>query len=423
MDNFIKLLKELKGTNSVVEKQLILERYKDDEQVKELLNYNLNPYLMFYIKKMPAEFDAVNHKLDPTWSTKNRYDCFIALLKDLNGRYTTGNLAKTTVEGVFKMFTKDEFDAYSKVLLKKPIGIGASTVNKVIPDFIPVFDVLKAPTELPNLAALKYPRGAQVKYDGFRAVYLPYDEDLIFGASGLPIKNKNVVPYFSSIQAVADYVLDAEIYSHEHTFEQIESILNSLDKPIPASFKFIVFDAIPVKDWQAKKCTLPYDDRLRIVQQLVQSVIGDRKKIPDVANEIVNNSGEAVDFYKKCLKDGYEGAMLRDMLGYYQWKRVTIKSGEILKVKPFKSIDVPIVGFYEGEGDNNTGTLGGIIVDIGNNLTCRVGSGFTRDFGEKIWQNQSEYLGKMVEIKYFENTEEGSLRHPRFERMRPDKDL
>lgn len=416
-NSFIQLLQELKTTNSVKDKEAILLKYKNDELVKTMLIKNLNPYTMYYIKKLPKIVTIPNVNSRPV------YLIFLDLLEKLNKRVVTGNAAIDEVKNTFAIMSPAEVEAYSKVLLKKPIGVGASTVNKVWPDLIPVFDVLKAPTELPDLAALKYPRGAQIKYDGFRAVYLPYEDDLIFGASGLPIRNRRVIEYFSALQSVADYVLDAEIYSHEHTFEQIESILNSLDKEIPSSFRFIVFDAVPVDQWQAKKCSMPYDERLKVVQELVQSTIGDRKKVLDVANEIVTNSGEATQFYKKCLKDGYEGAMLRDMLGYYQWRRVTLKSGEILKVKPFKSVDVPIIGFYEGKEESNKGTLGGIVIDLGNGITCNCGSGFSHDLGKKIWDNQSEYLGKMVEIKFFEYTEEGSLRHPRFERFRPDKDI
>lgn len=420
-NNFVELLKELKTTNSNKDKEAILAKYATDEVVKEMLSYNLNSYIMFYIKKLPA-YDASKYIPDPTWTAKDRYSCFVALLKDLAGRHTTGNLAKTTVEGVFRMFTQDEYEAYGKVLLKKPIGVGVSTVNKVFTGLIPVFDVMKAPTELAKVSSITYPRYGQIKYDGFRAVYIPYEDDLIFGASGLPIRNKRIIAYFEALQNVGDQVIDGEIYSHEHSFEEISSVLNSEDKEVPKSFKFIAFDMVSVVDWKAKSSKTVYADRLTKLRTYVQSIIGDRKKIQDVPTEIFTSSGEAVEFYKKCLKDGYEGSMLWNPMGYYQWKRVTHNSGEILKMKPVDSVDVAIEGFYEGEGESNKGTLGGITFTLSNGVTCNCGSGFSHDLGKEIWGNQSKFLGKMVEIEFFEYTEEGSLRHPRFKRFRPDKD-
>lgn len=416
-NSFIEVLKELKTTNSNKDKEAILTKYKNDTLVMGLLELNLNPYKMFYVRKLPTIVPTT-----PSGRLQSKIVLLLDLLNDLNTRKYTGNAAKDEIKKVFGLFNQEEIDAYSKVLLKKPIGVGASTVNKVWPDLIPTFEVMKAPTELPDLSKLKYPLDCQIKYDGFRALYIPNNDDKIIGASGLPIKNERIVEYFSALQNVSDYVLDGEIYSHEHSFEEIESILNSKDKEIPKSFKYIAFDYMSLKDWDSKQCKETYEDRLRALRECVQSVIGDRKRITDVPSDIVNNSAEAVKLYKKYLKDGYEGVMLKNPLGYYQWKRCTIKSGEIYKVKPFESVDVPIVGFYEGEGESNKGTLGGIVIDLGNNLTCNVGSGFTDSIGKEIWNNQSKYLGKMVEIVYFEKTEEGSLRHPRFKRFRTDKD-
>lgn len=418
--SFYNLLQELKTTNSVKDKEIILTKYKSDELVKNLILYNLNPFFNFYTRKI-AKFDASKHILEPTWTAQDRYDCFISLANDLKGRHTTGNLAKETIATVFRMFPQEEYDAYRTVLLKSSIGVGATTVNKVWKDLIPTFDVMLAPNELPDVSKLKYPLESQPKLDGFRAVYIPDKNDIFLGRSGLPIENTNCADVFKALYGVQDYVLDGELYCHGMGFDDIASVLNSEDKPIPEGMKFVVYDCVPLVDWNKKSCKITYDQRLATLRELVQSSIGDRKRITDIISDYVGSAAEAVELYKKYLTNGYEGGMLKNPLGYYKWKRTTVLSGEMLKLKPFKTIDVPITGVYEGEGKFE-GTLGGIVVALDSGGSCSVGTGFTDAVRKEIWGNQSKYKGKMVEISYIEETEDNSLRHPSFKRFRPDKD-
>ena len=65
-----------------------------------------------------------------------------------------------------------------------------------------------------------------------------------------------------------------------------------------------------------------------------------------------------------------------------------------------------------------------MIVDY-KGYSCGVGSGFTDADREYIWNHQEEYLGKIVEIQYFEeskNQDGGiSMRFPVFKKLRNDK--
>lgn len=95
----------------------------------------------------------------------------------------------------------------------------------------------------------------------------------------------------------------------------------------------------------------------------------------------------------------------------------------LLKVKKFKDCDLRIIGFEEGT-NKLIGTLGALVLDFkGNKLYC--GSGFTDEQRDDIWQHQKEYLGKIAEIQYFEETHNQSgglsLRFPVFKDIRFDK--
>ena len=52
----LKVFEELKGTNSIVDKEAILNKRVDDLQLAELLRRNLNPYMLFYIRKYRIMF-------------------------------------------------------------------------------------------------------------------------------------------------------------------------------------------------------------------------------------------------------------------------------------------------------------------------------------------------------------------------------
>ncbi len=410
----IDFFKKISSTNSTKEKEEILRTYKDQKEVLEILNYALDPYKNFYIKKMPERLSRVN---DDLWSDKDRYKAFITLLDDLKSRHITGNKAKDIIQTVFRMFTDDEYDIYKKVLLKEAIGIGTTTVNKVIKNHIPEFKILLAPSQLPNLTDLQYPLYIQNKYDGFRAIY---KDGQFYTRSGLIYTNNNLTKYFNCLTGIKDYVLDGELYIHNQPFQDLAKVLNSEESPIPSNLRYYVYDCLPIKDWDAQSTKIGYTDRLKLLRGIVNGTIGDYSKVIDAPTDKVDSAAEVVEIYKKALKNGYEGCMIRAIEGKYRWKRVTIKSGELIKLKPFKSDDLEIINVVEGEGKLK-GTLGSIVVAIDPNTSCSVGSGFDDALRKEVWTNKDKFMGKIAEISYFEKTSDGSLRFPIFKRMRDDK--
>lgn len=415
----IEIFKQIDSTSSKLEKEAILEKNKDNREFQELLKANLDPYRKFFVKKMPCKFDPN--------ATKAKYSdfahqLFFTLLSRLETRQATGNRAKEEISAAFACFDQAHFDLFSKILLKGPIGVGYKVVNKIFgKDFIPHFEVMLAPNEIPNITNIKYPCYVQPKYDGFRAVYLPNKGQFkMVSREGIAFKNKGLPEHFKAILGVSDYVLDGELYSHEVSFEELDSIITSENKPIPKSLKYIVYDCIPVGDWEKEECKTTYEDRLKTLRKVLNSQIADYKKIIDVPNDIADTAKQVKDLYKNYLNEEYEGAMIKDINGKYQWKRVTVKSGEVLKLKPFKSLDMKIESIYAGEGDFE-GMAGGVVVTDGS-ITCRCGSGFDVSTRKKMASSPDEFIGKTVEIRYLEVTEENSLRHPTFKRFRPDKD-
>lgn len=411
-DTLANIFLKINSTNSTSEKEKILRDNKDNEQLKKLLVYALDPYILFQFNKMPCSFEK-EAETDKTQEWK--FSFLEGLLNDLKGRYTTGNEAKETVKAVFKLFDAPHFELYSKVLTKEAIGVGASTVNKVWPGLIPEFKLMLAPNELPIITNVKYPCYIQPKLDGYRCVY---KDGAMFSRKGKPFGNKNLPSYFKHLFEVQDDVLDGELYCEGVNFNKLQTILNTYDAPLPNTLKFVIYDCVPVKDWEAQSCKKPYSERIRNVREVVGAIC-DHKKVIDIANDEVESSKEAVDLYKDYLKKGYEGAMIKAIDGQYRWKRVTLRSGEMLKLKPFITVDLKVTSIYEGEG-NFQGVAGGVVVDF-NGKPVSVGSGFDIPTREEMAKSPSNFIGRTAEVKYFEETEDGSLRFPTFVRWRDDK--
>lgn len=413
--NLPEIFKTLATTNSVKEKEAFLRTHIDNIELQELLATNLDPNRLYQFNVMPITYQDV-HTYDK-FSESSCFKMFMTLIGELETRKVTGNAAKQAVKDVFCRMDTNEFEMYSNILLKGPIGVGASTVNKVWPELIPEFDLMLAPNELPNITDLIYPLYVQPKLDGYRCVYKLQN---LISRAGKSFGNSKLAEYFKSLWNLNDHVLDGELYVKGISFNKLQKILNTHDTPLPKGLKFVVYDCIPIKDWEAQRCKKPYSDRLIALRGIVNGQLADHSKIIDIPNDLVNSPAELMELYKKYLKEGYEGAMMKSIEGTYKWKRVTLKSGEMVKLKPFETVDLKITGVYEGT-NKNEGKAGGFLVDY-YGVTVRVGSGLPDPLRAKAFKTPDEYIGKTIEVRYLEETEDGSLRHPSFKRFRKDKD-
>lgn len=286
-----------------------------------------------------------------------------------------------------------------------------------IGDYMPEF-CMQAPNEIPDIVNVKYPCYIQPKLDGYRGIYIPHEG--FYSKSGKLFRNNpQLLAYLTELVRIKGYVVEGEFYIHGMKPQHLASYLNTYDAKIDKPLKFFAFDCIPIEDWITQKCTIPYEQRLRMLRVQINGIVCNYSKVIDMSTDIINMSAEASIIYKNYLKFGYEGCIIRNMDAPYYWKRVTVRNGAVLKLKPYETLDLKIVDIYEGEKALE-GSLGGIVVDY-NGIAVRVGSGFTLDLRQEIFDNKAKYIGLVAEIKYLEITENNSLRDPRFIRIRDDK--
>ncbi len=93
---------------------------------------------------------------------------------------------------------------------------------------------------------------------------------------------------------------------------------------------------------------------------------------------------------------------------------ILIQDNKRIKVKPIETYDVTVIGIQPGTG-KYVGKLGAFITDMG-----KVGTGFT-DF-QRLRYIDFDFIGVTIEVECMELTKDGKFRHPRFVRIRTDKD-
>ena len=188
-------------------------------------------------------------------------------------------------------------------------------------------------------------------------------------------------------------------------FQESSGLLRN-DELTPTA-EYHVFD-IPESD-------MPFTRRYQLYQDCIAQLNHPQIKI--VKHIKVKSEQHIQDTFVKALNGGYEGLVIKPENHKYSTKR----SWSWMKLKAEHSEDLPVIGFFEGEG-KYVGQLGGVIVERQNGVNVRVGSGFSDAERSNIWQDQYSFINQIIEVKYHEETPDGSLRHPVYKGFRWDKD-
>lgn len=306
-------------------------------------------------------------------------------------------------------------------------GISATTINKYIPQCVPVFMVQLA-KEVP-LEKVKFPCYGQLKYDGVRVVITKTNEgQILFNTrNGLELHLPETAKRLQSLPN--DTVLDTEVTIRQGTSvdrTKVSGMLNSARQGGSINEHCLVFNAfdyLTATEFKAQKCTHRYQVRLSKLKDFVDSVLTpDQQRIISVAETLILSSAtEANTWFENVLKQGQEGLILKPMDHLYTYKR----SKDWIKLKAIKTVDLMCIGVEEGDG-KYTGQVGALVCEgYAENIfvKVKVGSGLT-DVDREL--APADYVGKTIEIKYnalIRNTisQEYSLFLPRFVEVRHDK--
>lgn len=414
-------LQSITGANAKCE---FIKAHRDDTYFKRFLYFALNPMLTYNISKkstdkLMAEENFNGQKLI---FFNDIFECCEHLSR-LRGM-DDATLRQVKMLLNVKYPERDERDLYIQLLSKKVrLGIAAKTINKIIPNLIPEWEVQQAYT------VEKYPlkEGTEFwltqKLNGARATLY---EGQLLARSGMPYKGLEHITDALSWLRVAGFVADGELtlkdkgdLSDNEAFRVSTGILNS-DNVNKTVICYTIFDMIPVKDFDALKPQVTYRYRRDILNQFAERIAdtdGAVKVLPVLYHG--TDQSKIEELLEQMVREDKEGLMINTDAPY----RRTRHKG-ILKVKRFYTMDLPIIRCEEGTG-RLSGTLGAFVLKYKEN-EVKVGSGFTDEQREQFWNNRDDMEGLLCEVKYKEISQDKgtgleSLQFPVFVGIRTDK--
>ena len=448
MKKVAKVLDIVRKTSSTNAKQAILQHESEQEYgetLRNVLYYTYNPFMMFGLTDKTLK---ATKPLVMTYAVVREEDVFL-LLEELANNNINDNLrleAKRLLMGIVKEEVREMVQGIMVKDLK--LGVNATTLNKVFgKNFIPKFDVQLAESYTKQKPGALKNKDVCIteKLDGFRIVYNPVQEKF-FTRKGQEYEGlEHLIPELNDLCAAIsednlvhgeDVVIDGELV-HEPVdglnSQELYALTSSAARKKgkhrdKLKLQFHVFDFVPLNEFMSGLTTLRYKTR-RSIMDVVFVALNDLKHVKPVTVFYMGKFDEEVlmTHLKQVEALGGEGLMINLMEGTYECKRTK----KLLKVKTFKDADVLVTNVVEGTG-KNLGKLGAVEVKFlhnGKEMTCEVGSGFTDDERLIYWEHPESIIGKVIEVKYFEVTQNEkdktkySLRFPTFQhRIRTDKD-
>lgn len=412
---------ELKTISSTNDKKAFLEKHKDNEDFTALLKFLLNPRIVTGISKA-----KLNKKVVPVPDVVGDMDSLYYYLIQNN----TGKDCDIAVCQAFIELHKDYKDFLSSIITKTfKLGVDTKLCNTVYgKDFIPVHEVmLGSPRD-----KLRLKKGEEFyltqKLNGVRCTYV--DGELI-SRQGISFRGlEHIIHDIKVLEKIfkCSMVFDGELIrknvnsiSDNENFRIGTGIINS-DDGDKSCIQLVLFDCLPLNDFRRGKSQAEYAERKNWLVDCENTIKNKNLHNIDVVECVY--FGSDLSKIDECLaladKLGWEGLMLNHANGLYECKRST----KLIKIKTFKFSDLCIVGYEEGEG-KYTGMLGAVVVEY-KGSTANVGSGFTDEQRMEYWTKRDELIGKIVEVKYKEETTDKktglkSMQFPTWVQMRPDR--
>ena len=419
MKQVIQIFKQLQNTSGKKEKENIISIHKDNDLFKQCLVFLLDDNITTGIAKKSLTKDIRYNEYIPLYNWR----VLMQYLQENN----TGKDADILVAQSFLMAQNEEDKWFYTGMITKSLKLGCDkkTVNKVIPELIPHWDVqLGSSFDKLKLKKNEYFYLSQ-KLNGIRASAI---NNKFISRQGKTINGmQHILNDIQTLTNGTNMFFDGELIrknidgiTDNENFRIGTGIINS-DASTKDEIKFVIFDCFPKNELKDGKSKEKYSKRK---QQLLY--YNAEIKVKGLNNiEIVPMLYEGTDRSEimKCLdfstEQDWEGIMLNKNTPY-ECKRTT----NLIKVKKFLSADLEVVDVLEGDG-RLKGTLGALVVKYKNN-TVNVGSGYDDETRKKIWTNRENMIGKIIEVKYKEVSKDKktgleSLQFPTYKCLRNDK--
>src|SRR5690606_26798608 len=208
-------------------------------------------------------------------------------------------------------------------------------------------------------------------------------------------------------------IFDGEIYAHGETFQQTTRLVKKYRAGESEKLLFHVYDVI-----DRDALDRPFSERYATGLRWLEGLLEPTQPLEVVRTELVDSHEEVYERQRAYVEEGFEGAILRTATGVYQYGA---RSFDLLKVKSFLDAEYEIVGHKDG-----VGKFAGAIIWV-----CRMPDGKTFDVvpvgsmeERRQWFSEAaSHYGRLLNVRYFETSEEGVPRFPVGAEIRAPEDL
>jgi DNA ligase-1 len=407
----------LEATNSRLDKERIVKAAWDAGCLEFFIGAKMayDALVTFGVRKAPLIEGADDPNFVPTMD----WTKFVDLASKLQRRELTGNTARDVLRASADSSSTDVWNGWYRRILLKDLKCGCtdSTINKILEAegaaatsyIIPVFSCQLAKNGDDHPKKMKGLKFIDPKLDGARVLTIFNIENNIvtqYSRDGrqndrFEVITNDLAKLLPKLQQ--SIVFDGEMVSKN--FQELMKQFNRKDDVNIGNAKLALFDIIPLKDFLVGECKLTQVQRHQILMGFagaLQECCGDRVYvIPKliVNLDTVEGQDKFKEFNNETIAAGFEGIMVKDPQATYRTKR----TDAWLKIKPFITVDLEVVGFEPGKPESKfSKTLGGMVcrgIDQGKTIQVTVGGGYSEELRDEIWNNRDKVLGRTVEIK------------------------
>lgn len=407
------------ANNSTKEKQAVIQSFYEENPTlfKDLMLLVYDYHNKYYVTsanvlKLENEVETIPVEDSAT---------IFSVCKALSDRVVTGHNAIALIVGYINKHPEHR-DTVLRII-DKDLGcrIDAKTINKVVPNLIPTFDVsLGEKVEWERFDWQTTPWYISRKLDGIRCVYqAKYHTTTSRQGEEFWVLDVLKDALKSCSDVLDGYVLDGELSlitddgsdDFQGIMKQIRRKNHTIEK-----IRYNVFDMLTQEEFDTKTSTRTFSERYAKLQ-----AIKDRLEATGhikVVDQVLMDSEETLENLRQAVIDnGWEGLMLRKDCEY-KGKR----SYDLMKVKNFSDAEYIVESVEYGVKPM---LIDGLMKDVecvaalhfshkGFDVKC--GSGMNDSQRVEWKEDPSKIIGKTIKVKYFEETTDQngniSLRFP-----------
>lgn len=182
---------------------------------------------------------------------------------------------------------------------------------------------------------------------------------------------------------------DGEMCIHNEILSEVSSAVRKRNSKTKL-LKFCIFD-IAVDG---------YKQSIRIAELNDLMILNFNNIIEIVETITISSNEEAQVFTDKCINNGYEGAIFRDMKATYQFGK---RPQTMTKLKRSQDKEFLIIDVVGGE---NSPDLGIFVCQAENGKTFKCTPEGSHDLKREYLVNKVNYIRKMLTVKFFERTKD-----------------